>query len=235
MQTIQNSEEKRRKQVDALHRISQILSYDLGLPEMLQFIAGMAADASESKVVSILLYDQGSQSFSAAATHSFCDGQPGQQRAVRIDHSVSGRALSEKKAQVIADLRSWADYDDTESATMTGMQSLCSLPMLIHGEALGVLNSYSPSKGAFDENDAKILSIIASLSAIVVENARLHAATAAIAQDLENRKLLDRAKSSLMRKHKMDEPTAYRWLQKESMKRSRPMREIAEAVLIRAE
>jgi AmiR/NasT family two-component response regulator len=35
-----------------------------------------------------------------------------------------------------------------------------------------------------------------------------------------------------MKKRRMDEPTAHRFLQKESMNRRKPMREIAEAIIL---
>ena len=48
---------------------------------------------------------------------------------------------------------------------------------------------------------------------------------------LEVRKLVDRAKSVLQTQHGMDEPTAFRWIQRTSMDHRQSMRAVAESVL----
>ena len=48
---------------------------------------------------------------------------------------------------------------------------------------------------------------------------------------LEVRKLVDRAKSVLQTQHGMDEPAAFRWIQRTSMDRRQSMRTVAEGVL----
>src|SRR5260221_8592464 len=104
--------------------------------------------------------------------------------------------------------------------------------MRIRGQPTGTINSYSAGAGVYRDADIKLLSLVASQSAIAIENARLQAATAAIREDLESRKVIGRAKTLLMKKRSMDEPAAHRFLQKESMNRRRPMREIAEAIIL---
>lgn len=48
---------------------------------------------------------------------------------------------------------------------------------------------------------------------------------------LETRKRLDRAKGELMRRLSIDEPAAFRWIQKAAMDRRLGMREVADAIL----
>jgi response regulator NasT len=54
-------------------------------------------------------------------------------------------------------------------------------------------------------------------------------------QTLETRKLVERAKGILMDAHGLSEKDAFRRLQQESMNRRKPMREIAEAILLAAD
>ncbi len=56
-----------------------------------------------------------------------------------------------------------------------------------------------------------------------------------LADRLETRKLLDRAKGVLQSEHAMTEPAAFRWIQATSMNRRVSMRVIAQAVLSGAE
>ncbi|MBH5334336.1 response regulator [Streptomyces pactum] len=56
-----------------------------------------------------------------------------------------------------------------------------------------------------------------------------------LAQRLETRKLVDRAKSILQTQYGLTEPAAFRWIQKTSMDRRLSMRQVAEAVIEDAE
>jgi GAF domain-containing protein len=221
----------RGRELNHLHRISEVLGYDLSLPEVLQFIVGVAADLMESKIISILLYDEANRSLSIAATQSLSSAYR-DKPPVSVDRSVSGKAILNKRALAIADVQADSSYGYKEVAKDEGIVSLLCVPMLIRGQAIGTINSYSAVARTYSEDDVKLLSLVASQSAIAIENARLQAATAAIAEDLANRKIIGRAKSLLMKKRKLDEPGAHRFLQKESMNRRKPMREIAEALLL---
>lgn len=52
-----------------------------------------------------------------------------------------------------------------------------------------------------------------------------------ITEKLESRKVVDRAKALLTEKMKMNEPEAFRWIQKASMDRRLTMRQVAETVI----
>ncbi len=56
-----------------------------------------------------------------------------------------------------------------------------------------------------------------------------------VAQALETRKIVDRAKGVLMDRHGLKEHEAFRKIQQQSMNTRKPMREIAEAILIASE
>ncbi|MGW7362795.1 ANTAR domain-containing response regulator [Streptomyces sp. NPDC054841] len=56
-----------------------------------------------------------------------------------------------------------------------------------------------------------------------------------LAQRLETRKLVDRAKSILQTQYGLTEPNAFRWIQKTSMDRRLSMQQVAEAVIEDAE
>ncbi|WFB10089.1 response regulator [Streptomyces sp. LX-29] len=56
-----------------------------------------------------------------------------------------------------------------------------------------------------------------------------------LAQRLETRKLVDRAKSVLQTQYGLTEPAAFRWIQKTSMDRRLSMQQVAEAVIEDAE
>lgn len=228
------SDSSQGRELNLLHRISEILGYDLSLQDVLQFIVGVTADLMESKIVSILLYDEQARTLSIAATQSLSAGYR-DKPPVSVDSSVSGKVILTKHAQAIPDVQADASYGYKEVARQEGIVGLLCVPMLIRGQAIGTINSYSAMKRVYSDDGIKMLSLVASQAAIAIENARLHAATAAIRKDLESQKVIARAKTTLMKKRRIDEPAAHRFLQKESMNRRKPMREIAEAIILSEE
>ena len=63
------------------------------------------------------------------------------------------------------------------------------------------------------------------------ELSALEAEVGDLRERLETRKLVDRAKGLLQAEHGLDEPEAFRWIQRTSMDRRLTMRAVAEAVL----
>lgn len=59
----------------------------------------------------------------------------------------------------------------------------------------------------------------------------LEAEVAGLTDQLETRKAVERAKGTLMTKHGMSEPEAFRWIQRTAMDRRTTMRTVAEAVI----
>ncbi|HEC31963.1 MAG TPA: ANTAR domain-containing protein [Deltaproteobacteria bacterium] len=59
--------------------------------------------------------------------------------------------------------------------------------------------------------------------------------TKVIQEELEARKLIERAKDVLMRKRNVKGDEAYRWIRKRSMDSRKSMREVAEAILLSEE
>jgi uroporphyrinogen-III synthase len=68
-----------------------------------------------------------------------------------------------------------------------------------------------------------------------IETARLEAENSRLAEQLETRKLIERAKGILQRTMGISEEEAYLTLQKQSRQRRKSMKEIAEAILLNQE
>ena len=62
--------------------------------------------------------------------------------------------------------------------------------------------------------------------------ARLEKEKSQLADQLKIRKVVERAKGILQRQLKISEPEAYEMLQRQSQQRRKPMRDIAEAVVL---
>jgi len=76
---------------------------------------------------------------------------------------------------------------------------------------------------------------VANQSAIAIENTELMVKTRVIQEELETRKLVERAKDILMRDRGLSGEDAFHRIQKQSMNTRRSMREIAEAIILAKE
>ncbi|MDI6794279.1 MAG: ANTAR domain-containing protein [bacterium] len=113
--------------------------------------------------------------------------------------------------------------------------SLLCVPLSVKGKVIGVLTSYTSSAHKFAQSEIDILTTVANQAAIVIENANLMVKTRIIQEELETRKLVEKAKGVLMKNRGFTEEEAYRRIQQQSMNRRKSMREIAEAIILTKE
>ncbi len=90
-------------------------------------------------------------------------------------------------------------------------------------------------KDACEQLQAHVAERTIELEKFRAEVARLEHEVSELSERLATRKLIERAKGILQRKHKISENEAYLMLQSQSRKRNKSMKEIAEAILIRDE
>ena len=112
---------------------------------------------------------------------------------------------------------------------------MLSVPLNIKGRVIGVLNCYTDSPHEFTEEEINLITTIANQAAVVIENAQLMLKTREIQEELETRKIVERAKGILMRMQGLSEEEAFRRIQKKSMNMRKPMKEIAEAIILTEE
>ena len=80
-----------------------------------------------------------------------------------------------------------------------------------------------------------MISTIGFLVGGEIEMARLESEKTSLSEQLETRKLVERAKGILQRDLGLTEELAYKTMQKESRQRRKSMRDIAEAVILSEE
>src|SRR5207247_8390417 len=65
-------------------------------------------------------------------------------------------------------------YQNVDIARREGLISLLSVPLVFGGQALGTLSVYTGGPHVFSNEEVRILSALADLSAIAIEKARLY-------------------------------------------------------------
>ncbi len=201
------------------------------LEEVLQLAVTVAAQALGSKICSVMLLDSATNMLSVAATQSTSDAYR-RKPSIRMAQSLSGRTVLEKKPLMVKDVRADNRFGFPTIAASEGLVSLLSVPMFFRGKVIGVLNSYTDRERVFTPEEVSLLQAVANQCASAVACAQILSEKAAAEEALAARKTVDRAKALLMKNRGMSEPEAHREMQKQSMNRCKPLKEIAEAILL---
>lgn len=219
------------KQLEAISKVSRTITSNLYLDDVLKLIVTVTAEIMNSKICSLMLIDEKKGELALKATQSMSEIY-NKKPALKIGEGIAGKVAEENRPKVVYDVSQEPEYKSKDIAQKEGLKSLVSVPLAVRGKVIGVLNSYTPYPHKFTKNEINILTTVASQAAIVIENAELMVRTKVIQEELETRKLVERAKGILMREHNLSEAEAFRKIQKQSMDMRKSMREIAEAIVL---
>ncbi|MDD5259103.1 MAG: GAF and ANTAR domain-containing protein [bacterium] len=220
-----------KKQIAALSRISQAVSSNLLLEDVLRLIVMVMADVMDSKICSLMLVDEKKQELVVRATQSI-SAEYNQKPNLKIGEGISGRVVEEKKPVSVLDVKRDPRYRNTDIAIKEGLCSLLSVPLTVRGKIIGVLNCYTHAIHNFTETEIAVVATVAAEAAMVIDQHGLLERSRSIQEELETRKLVERAKDMLSRDAQISGEEAYRRMQKQSMNARKSMREIAEAVIL---
>jgi signal transduction protein with GAF and PtsI domain len=219
------------KQLDTIARLSRSLVSNTYLYEILQLIVTLTAQTMNSKICSLMLYNEKTNELKIEATQSLSE-EYRKKAPIKVGQSVSGRALELKQPVTVLDVSKEPNYGYPEIAKKEGLRSMIAVPMLYKDKPIGVINCYTTEEHRFDEEEISLLQTIAVQSAIAIENTRLFEESKIARESLETRKIVERAKGILMRQKNMGEEEAFRFIQKQAMNMRRSMREISEAIFL---
>jgi uroporphyrinogen-III synthase len=111
-------------------------------------------------------------------------------------------------------------------------EAFLSVPLLSRSRVVGVINLQNIAAHDYSEREITLLSTVGFLVGAELEMARLEKEKSQLADRLEVRKLVERAKGILQHDLKISEQEAYLMLQRQSQHRRKSMKDIAEAVTL---
>jgi len=111
-------------------------------------------------------------------------------------------------------------------------EAFLSVPVLSRGKLVGVINVQHRQPHTHSQREVQIISTVGFLVGAEIEMARLELENAQLAERLEERKVVDRAKGILQRDLGLSEEEAYMTIQRQSRQRRKSKKEIAEAIII---
>lgn len=231
--------EQAASQVDLLHRISSIVASERSLDEILGEVIGLTVQVTgcDACLVYLLEADAGSIVLRASQVpHAEELGH----LSIRVGEGVTGWvaehrsvvALSSKASQDKRFKRFPVLVEDTYEAFL-------SVPLVSGGDLIGVINVHHKDEHVHQPEEIALLTFVGEQMGVAVakaqlaaQNARLIEETEEMKRQLETRKLVERAKGILQRTQSLTEEEAYLRMRNESRRLRRPMRDLAEAIIL---
>lgn len=229
-------EETRQKalQFDSLVKVSQSITSEKYLDEILNLIVVVTAEMLNSKICSVMLLEPNGTELAIKATQSL-SSEYKRKPHVRVESSLIGEAVKTRRPVFVEDVQHEKRYAYRDIAAREGLTSMLAVPMLVKDKAIGVINIYTKQQHVFTQDEIDVLQMVANQAAAAVENTKWMEEAIKAREALETRKLVERAKSVLIRMHNLSEDAAHRMIHKKSMDTCKSMKEIAESILLMAD
>jgi signal transduction protein with GAF and PtsI domain len=111
-------------------------------------------------------------------------------------------------------------------------EAFLSVPLMCRGRVMGVINLQHRLPHVYNRRQIQLISTIGFLVGAEIEMARLDVINSNLSEQLQTRKIVERAKGILQRDLGLNEEQAYLALQRQSRQKRKPMKEIAEAIVL---
>jgi uroporphyrinogen-III synthase len=236
---VRNTMDASTSQLTMLHRISSIVNSNLTLDEKLGEVIGLAVQASVCDACLVYLIDRTTHEIVLRASQAPHVEDIGMLH-VKAGEGITGW-VAEHKSVVALPENAFRDprfkkfpqlFEDTYEA-------LLSVPLVGGGETIGVINVHHREAYRHSSDEISMMVFIGeqlgsaiSNSLLEEERARLLEETQEMKRALETRKVMERAKGILQQRHQISEEEAYLRLRNQSRRLRRPMKELADAIIL---
>ncbi|MEA3428363.1 MAG: GAF and ANTAR domain-containing protein [Thermodesulfobacteriota bacterium] len=225
------------KYIKALMDISRAITSDLYLEDILRLIVMVTARVTGVEICSLWLIDEtvSPPMIRLKATQAI-DSNYVSERSLNLDEGVVGYVATHNYPLIIKDVLKEPKFKEKEMAKKLGLVSMLSVPLQVKDEkVIGVFNCFTAHPHIFSETDVNMITTVANQAALAILNTELMVKSKVIQEELETRKLVERAKEVLMYRRNKSGEEAYSWIRKRSMDTRKSMRCVAEAIMLSEE
>jgi signal transduction histidine kinase len=174
---------------ESLASVSRIINSTLNLDEALRAVTRQACTLMRARMCSLMLLDETREFLDLRASYGAGDAYIKKPR-LAVEESLIGVVVRRKKPLQAANVQVDSRYQNVELARHEGLTSLLSVPLIFSDQAIGALSVYTAKPYNFSNEEIKILGLLAELSAIAIEKARLYERVVDVEEQLrQNEKL----------------------------------------------
>jgi GAF domain-containing protein len=157
---------------DALYEVARAINSTLNGGEVLGRIVKTTTEAAAAKGCSLLLLDAEERALIHSADYGLSDEYLSKGE-VMADRSLTDALKGETVA--VSDVANDPRIQYPEEAVREGIGSVLCVPLAEREKVIGELRIYRSEKQDFPEDMIKMLTAVANLSAIAIENSRMYA------------------------------------------------------------
>jgi signal transduction protein with GAF and PtsI domain len=223
--------------IKAITDISRAITSDLYLEDLLKLIVMVTAKVTGVAICSLWLIDEtvAPAQIRLKATQAISPEYV-KDRSLNLNEGVVGYVATHKRPLTIKNVLTNRRFKEKEMARRLGLVSMVGVPLKLKDDkVIGVLNCFTSEPYIFSKTEVNLLTAVANQAAVAILNTELMVKTKVIQEELESRKMVERAKEVLMHRKNLKGDEAYRWLQKRSMDTRKSIRQVAEAILLSEE
>ena len=174
---------------ETLASVSQAINSTLSLDDALNVITREASVLMGARVCSLMLLDENREALELRSSYGAGESYIRNARIV-VEESLLGIVVRRKKPVQVENVQVSSRYQRVEVAREEGLVAMLSVPLLFAGESIGTLSVYTAEPYIFSNEEVRILSALAELSAIAIEKARLYERVVDVEEQLrQNEKL----------------------------------------------
>lgn len=225
------------KYVKTLMDISRAITSDLFHEDLLKLIVLLTAKMVGADICSLWLIDENETppKIRLKATQAI-EPEYVKDRSLNLNEGVVGYVATTQKPLIIKNVMRSQRFKEKDMAKKLGLVSMVGVPLKLKDEkVVGVLNCFTSEPYDFTETEINALTTVANQAAVAILNMELMVKTKVIQEELESRKLIEKAKEILMTSRGVKGDEAYRWIQKRSMDSRKTMRQVSEAIILSEE
>ena len=163
-----------RERLQRLQALTDAALAHLELDQLLGSLLVRVREMLDGDTCAVLLLDEQTNELVARAAVGI-EEEVEQGVRIPVGRGFAGRVAAERRAVVLDDV----DHADVLNPLLRekGIKSLVGVPLLVRGEAIGVLHVGVLRHRAFTQDDVELLEMVADRVAIAVERAQLHEET----------------------------------------------------------
>jgi signal transduction histidine kinase len=160
------------QQLTTLADMSQMIVSEINLDEALVRITRDACRLMKTKLCSLMLVSEDGKELILRAYHGASDMYQ-KKPNLPVEESLVGYVVARRKPLAVLNVRENQRYLHTEIARQEGLVSLLAVPLIFGQDLLGVLCVYTEQLHRFSNEEIKLLTALADMSAVAIEKTRL--------------------------------------------------------------
>jgi len=164
---------EKARQLETLLRVGRSIVAKKDLGTILSAIASSTRDLIDARFAAIFLLDEEGKFLELHSLYGEDWNEPYQEK-LSLDESSVGTAIRHKRQVEVLNLARTEEHHFVPVVQKFGLVSMLATPLTFEDRGIGVLCAYTDSIHRFNNDEKKVMTGLASLGAVAIENSRLY-------------------------------------------------------------